>query len=151
VYPYGPDSARAGARPPGFRAGRAAARIPARERPTAGIFIPKDADEPVAVLEAALRRGDRGATDRLRLVHERGVIASRVADQIVEEACAKGVVTQDEEAATERAKPLRREVVMVDDFPRTPARPKSARSRSRSRSASDSLSLRAFAVDLLRE
>ena len=41
-----------------------------------------------------------------------------VADQIVDEACAKGVITQEESAAMERAKALRRQVIMVDDFPK---------------------------------
>ncbi len=37
---------------------------------------------------------------------------------MVEEACAKGVITQEEKAAMERAKTLRRKAIMVDDFPK---------------------------------
>jgi len=46
------------------------------------------------------------------------LIASTFADQIVDEACAKGVITQSEKEAMERAKLLRRQVIMVDDFPK---------------------------------
>ena len=49
---------------------------------------------------------------------ERGVIASSFADAMVDEACARGVITQAEKEAMERARDLRRRVIMVDDFPR---------------------------------
>jgi len=93
---------------------------PARERLTAGIFIPQDPEEPVAVLEAALRAviAAEPIGAKIRQARERGVITSTFADQIVDEACAKGVITQSEKEAMERAKLLRRQVIMVDDFPK---------------------------------
>jgi len=93
---------------------------PARERLTAGIFIPQDPEEPVAVLEAALRAviAAEPIGAKIRQARERGLIASTFADQIVDEACAKGVITQSEKEAMERAKLLRRQVIMVDDFPK---------------------------------
>ena len=36
---------------------------------------------------------------------------------MVDEALAKGVITAEEKAAMERAKALRRQAIMVDDFP----------------------------------
>mgnify|MGYP001611893610 CR=1 FL=1 len=92
---------------------------PARERLTAGVYIPKDPQEPVAALEAALRAviAAEPIGAKIREARERGMIASRFADEIVEEALAKGVITKDDRDAMERAKLLRRQVIMVDDFP----------------------------------
>jgi acyl-CoA dehydrogenase len=93
---------------------------PARDRLTAGVYIPKDPKEPVAALEAALRAvvAAEPVGAKIRAARERGAIAARFADEIVEEAHAKGVITKDERDAMERAKLLRRQVIMVDDFPR---------------------------------
>jgi len=93
---------------------------PARSRLTAGVYIPNDPDEPVAVLEAALRAviAAEPIGAKIRQARERGVIASGFADPMVDEARAKGVITQAEKEAMERAKLLRRRVIMVDDFPK---------------------------------
>jgi acyl-CoA dehydrogenase len=92
---------------------------PARERLTAGVYIPKDPQEPVAALEAALRAviAAEPIGAKIRAARERGLITARFADEIVEEALAKGVITKDDRDAMERAKLLRRQVIMVDDFP----------------------------------
>ncbi|MBI2296207.1 MAG: acyl-CoA dehydrogenase [Betaproteobacteria bacterium] len=120
VYPYGREF-----EPPRDRLGSQVVGLllapgPARERLTAGIFIPQDPAEPVAVLEAALRAviAAEPIGAKIRSARERGVIASSFADQIVDEACSKGVITLEEKAAMERAKLLRRQVIMVDDFPK---------------------------------
>ena len=55
---------------------------------------------------------------KIRKARENGTLISRFADEIVEEAFAKGVIAADEKAAMERAKTLRRQVIMVDDFPK---------------------------------
>ncbi|MGH7908633.1 MAG: acyl-CoA dehydrogenase domain-containing protein, partial [Thermodesulfobacteriota bacterium] len=93
---------------------------PARERLTAGVYLPRDPDEPVAVLEAALRAviAAEPIGAKIRQARERGVIASGFADPMVDEACAKGVITQAEKEAMKRARELRRRVIMVDDFPK---------------------------------
>ena len=52
------------------------------------------------------------------MARDKGLIAGRFADEIVEAAFKKGVITKDEMAAMERARILRRQVIMVDDFPR---------------------------------
>ena len=93
---------------------------PARDRLTAGVYIPKDPDEPVAVLEAALRAviAAEPIGTKIRKARESGAISASFADQIVEEAVAKGVITQAEKAAMDLAKQLRRRSIMVDDFPK---------------------------------
>ena len=92
----------------------------ARDRLTAGTYIPRDPEEPVAVLEAALRAviAAESIGARIREARSRGVITSTFADPMVDEAAAKGVITQAEKETMERAKLLRRRVIMVDDFPK---------------------------------
>jgi acyl-CoA dehydrogenase len=92
---------------------------PARERLTAGVFIPTDPQEPIAALEAGLRAviAAEPIGAKIRVARERGVITSEFAEQIVDEAIAKGVISPEEKATMERAKVLRRQVIMVDDFP----------------------------------
>ena len=120
IYPYGREF-----EPPRDRLGHEVVGLllqpgPARERLTAGVYIPRDPQEPVAALEAALRAvvAAEPIGAKIRAARERGMITARFADEIVEEALAKGVITQDDRNAMERAKLLRRQVIMVDDFPR---------------------------------
>ncbi len=91
-----------------------------RERLTRGVFIPGDEREPVAVLEAALRAviAAEPIGARIRDARERGLIQGRFADEIVDEAVAKGVISPGDKAVMERARALRRQVIMVDDFPK---------------------------------
>ena len=93
---------------------------PARTRLTAGVYIPRDPEEPVAVLEAALRAviAAEPIGAKIRQARAAGTIVSSFAEPMVEEACAKGVITQPEKEAMELAKVLRRRVIMVDDFPK---------------------------------
>ena len=93
---------------------------PARERLTRGVFMPVREDEPIALLEAALRAviAAEPVGHKIRLARDRGEISGRYPEEMVEEARAKGVITADEKAAMERAKALRRKAIMVDDFPR---------------------------------
>jgi acyl-CoA dehydrogenase len=91
----------------------------ARERLTAGVFIPKNEDEPVGTLEAALRAVIAAETveTRLRAAAKAGTIASRFPAELAAQAVAKGVISSAEAAILERARTLRRKVIMVDDFP----------------------------------
>ena len=92
---------------------------PARDRLTAGVHIPKDPNEPIAALEAALRAviAAEPIGGKIRRAREAGTIMAHSADLMVDEAVAKGVITAEERATMERAKTLRRQVIMVDDFP----------------------------------
>jgi acyl-CoA dehydrogenase len=91
----------------------------ARDRLTAGVYIPKDPNEPIAALEAALRAviAAEAVGAKIRAAREHGTITSHSADQMVDEALARGVITAEERGKMERAKALRRQVIMVDDFP----------------------------------
>ncbi|HET9405056.1 MAG TPA: acyl-CoA dehydrogenase domain-containing protein, partial [Burkholderiales bacterium] len=120
VYPYGREF-----EPPRDRLGHEVVGLllapgPARERLTAGVYISKDPSDPIAALEAGLRAviAAEPIGAKIRAAREHGKIAASFADQIVEEAVAKGVITAQEKAAMERAKALRRQVIMVDDFPK---------------------------------
>ena len=92
---------------------------PARDRLTAGVFIPKNEDEPVGTLEAALRAviAAEPVEAKIRGAQKAGTISGRFADDLAERALSQGVITQAEAAVLQRAHALRRKVIMVDDFP----------------------------------
>jgi acyl-CoA dehydrogenase len=119
VYPYGREF-----EPPRDRLGHQVVGLllapgPARDRLTAGVFIPSDPDEPVAALEAGLRAviAAEPVGAKIRKAREQGRILSPIADRMVEEALSCGIITHDEKAAMDLARRLRRQVIMVDDFP----------------------------------
>jgi len=119
VYPYGREF-----EPPNDRLGHEVVGLllapgAARDRLTAGVYIPRDPNEPIAALEAALRAviAAEPVGTKIRRAREQGMISAQFAEQMVEEAFAKGVITAEEKGRMERAKTLRRQVIMVDDFP----------------------------------
>ncbi len=120
IFPYGREFA-----PPHDRLGHEVAETllaptAARARLTAGAFIPKNENEAVGTLEAALRAviAAEGVEAKLRAAAKAGTIAARFADDLVAEALAKGVILQSDAETLERARTLRRRAIMVDDFPR---------------------------------
>jgi len=119
VYPYGREFP-----PPDDRLGHEVVGLlltpgPARDRLTAGVYIPTDPNEPIAALEAALRAvvAAEPVGSKIRRAREQGLLSAQFADQMIEEAYAKGVITREDKLAMELAKTLRRQVIMVDDFP----------------------------------
>ncbi len=119
IFPYGREF-----KPPRDELGRLVVRTllkpgPARERLTAGVFIPQDQDEPLAVLEAALCAtiAAEPVEARIRVAARAGAIAGRFADELAAQALAKGVISNAEADTLARANTLRRKVIMVDDFP----------------------------------
>jgi acyl-CoA dehydrogenase len=92
----------------------------ARERVTAGIFIPKNEDEAVGTLEAALRAviAAEAVETKIRAGVKAGTLTSRRADELAAQAVANKLISGDEAAVLTRAQALRRKVIMVDDFPR---------------------------------
>jgi acyl-CoA dehydrogenase len=119
VYPYGREF-----EPPRDGLGHQVVGLlltpgPARDRLTAGVFIPTDPDEPVAALEAGLRAviAAEPVGAKIRKAREQGLLLSSIADRMVEEALSNGTITHDEKAAMDLARRLRRQVIMVDDFP----------------------------------
>lgn len=107
-------------RTPGDELGREVAQLllapsAARDRLTAGIFVPRDSASPLSKIEDAL----------LKVViaepHERKLDALRethlpAAEQLAA-ATARGVLTADEAATVEAARDARRAVIEVDAFP----------------------------------
>ena len=92
----------------------------ARERLTAGVFVPRNENEPVGALEAALRAAIAAepVEAKLRAAVKAGAISSRFSDELAAQALARRVISPAEAEVLERAKTLRRRVIMVDDFPR---------------------------------
>ena len=119
IFPYGREFA-----PPRDQLGQAVVRTllepgAARNRLTAGVFIPKNEDEPIGALEAALRAtiAAEAVEAKMRGAVKDGRISGRFANELQREALAKGVISRAEADALERAHALRRKVIMVDDFP----------------------------------
>lgn len=91
----------------------------ARERLTAGVFVPSDPDDPIAQLEQALRAAIRvePVYGRIYAAARQQRIAGRTPDELASRAQEAGIITRDEFDALAQAKALRRAVIRVDDFP----------------------------------
>jgi acyl-CoA dehydrogenase len=92
---------------------------PARERLTAGVFIPNNEDEALGALEAALRAviAAEAVEAKMRAAVKAGTLHGKGAAQVAQ-AQAAGIIGADDARVLERAQMLRRRVIMVDDFPR---------------------------------
>jgi acyl-CoA dehydrogenase len=92
----------------------------ARQRLTAGVFVPKNEDEPVGALEAALRAviAAEEVEAKIRAGVKAGTIKGRRADELAAQATAHNLISSGEAAVLAQAQALRRKVIMVDDFPR---------------------------------
>ena len=89
-----------------------------RERLTAGIYVPRAADEPVAQVDAAMRLAVEceDAEARVRAALKAGRIRPGRDEDEAKLARDAGVITEAELAQLAELKRLRREVIMVDDF-----------------------------------
>ncbi|HEX6829005.1 MAG TPA: acyl-CoA dehydrogenase [Burkholderiales bacterium] len=89
-----------------------------RDRLTAGIFIPRNPEEPVAALEIALESAVRceAIEARLRKAVREAKIPGGTPEEIRELGLRAGIISQADADALDRHKALRRKVVMVDDF-----------------------------------
>ncbi|SEL29667.1 acyl-CoA dehydrogenase [Nitrosovibrio tenuis] len=90
----------------------------ARDRLTAGIYMPASPDEPLNVLEQALQCAMVSETveAKLRAAVKTGQINAQADDKIAE-ALKQRVITNGELELMGKMKSLRRRVIMVDDFP----------------------------------
>ena len=90
----------------------------ARDRLTAGIYLPTSATEPLGLLEQALQCAVvcEAAEAKLRAAVKNGQLHSR-GDARIAEALQQGVISAAEAESLEKMKSLRRSVIMVDDFP----------------------------------
>jgi acyl-CoA dehydrogenase len=90
----------------------------ARDRLTAGIYMPASPDEPLNILEQALQcvMVSEAVENKLRAAVKTGQISAQADDKIAE-ALKQRVITSSELELMGKMKSLRRRVIMVDDFP----------------------------------
>jgi acyl-CoA dehydrogenase len=91
---------------------------PTRDRLTAGLYVPKDENDALGVIDLALDAtvAAESIEAKLRVARKAGKIAGR--DEILAErhACEAGIITAEELAVLERRRLLRDKVIRVDDF-----------------------------------
>lgn len=90
-----------------------------RDRLTAGMHIPTDAAEPIAVLEAALVAAVKAESidAKIRTAQKAGHLKAATPAALAEAALAAGLINAEEHAHLELTANLRAEVVRVDHFP----------------------------------
>ena len=120
VFPLGRRYA-----PPDDHVGQQAARLllrpsVARDRLTAGMFIPKGEREPLGRIELALADIERvDAVERaLSNSVKNGVLPKASIAELIDLALERGVISDENAELLRRAEALRREIIKVDDFPK---------------------------------
>ena len=96
----------------------------ARERLTAGMYLPKGEEDATGVLEAAFTAtvACEPIDRKLREAAKSGSLVPHSGQDAATLARDKGVITADEHALWQRKERLRKEVIKVDDFPQDFAR-----------------------------
>ncbi len=91
---------------------------PTRDRLTKGMFVSADETDPVGVLVPALKAmlETEPVEQKLRKLGRDGKFKTITARERLAEALAGGIITQQEFDAVTRARKLKRDVIMVDDF-----------------------------------
>jgi acyl-CoA dehydrogenase len=91
----------------------------ARDRLTAGMYLPRDEAEAVGRVEAAMRLAieAEGVEAKIRAAIKDGQITVRDTGEQIDRALALGIVAPGEAELLARLKAIRRAVIMVDDFP----------------------------------
>ena len=114
------------AKAPSDRTGTAVARClmepsETRARLTAGMYVPDSETDAVGVLELAFHASiaTEASEAKLRRAQREGQLTALTTGERLQEARAKGLVSQEEYDAVVRARYLKREVIMVDDFDAT--------------------------------
>lgn len=89
-----------------------------RERLTWGIYLPNDEQDPVGVLPIALQAiiDTEALEQKLRKASREGQLKALTAQERLDEALAQNMITSTEYAQIKRARKLKRDVIMVDDF-----------------------------------
>jgi acyl-CoA dehydrogenase len=82
------------------------------------MYRPDDEQDAIGVLEFALKAviETEGLESKLRRAQREGQLSQLTASTRLQEALERGLITTDEFAAVSRARRLKREVIMVDDF-----------------------------------
>lgn len=91
----------------------------ARDRLTAGIYIPKSEADPVGRLELALAGAlaCEAIEAKVRAAAKSGQVPGKTTEEQITQAAARGIISEADVQVLARQKSLRREVIMVDDFP----------------------------------
>jgi acyl-CoA dehydrogenase len=91
----------------------------ARDRLTAGMYLPQDEADPIGCLEAALiaTMAAEPVEAKLRKAHKDEAISGNSPQELERAALAAGIISAEEQAQLQRAARLRDEVIRVDDFP----------------------------------
>jgi len=108
--------------PPADALGHEVARLliepsAARDRLSAGMYLPKAESDPIGCLEAALEVTIRAEAIEAKIRAARDRIAGGTPEEQAQAAFAAEVITEEEHATLKRAGELRDEVIRVDDFP----------------------------------
>jgi acyl-CoA dehydrogenase len=92
---------------------------PTRDRLTSGLFIPSDSRDTIGRMEAALEKVIAAETveDKLRAAVKSGTLQAAARDILLREGIHRGVISEKESKLIHEAEALRREAIMVDDFP----------------------------------
>ena len=108
-----------------------------RDRLSAGMYLPGDDSDPIAILEAAFEAAIKAETveAKLRAAHKAGTISARGAEDLAQAALAAKVITGEEIALLKRAAQLRDEVIRVDHFPQDLGRAEAMRPAQPQRAA----------------
>jgi len=120
IFPVGKSYA-----PPADHLGRQAADLlltpsAARDRLTAGMFVPKDADEPLGRIEALLTQLERAEAVEKILANavKGGLLPKASTATLINLAVERNVIDRHDAEHLRAAEALRREVISVDDFPK---------------------------------
>jgi acyl-CoA dehydrogenase len=91
----------------------------ARDRLTAGIYLPRKEDDVIGRLEFAMEAAIKAdpIEAKIRAAQKEGRLPQRTATERRDAAAKNGIITLAEFEHLVRADRLRREVIMVDDFP----------------------------------
>jgi acyl-CoA dehydrogenase len=91
---------------------------PTRDRLTAGLYVPKDENDALGVIDLALDAtvAAESIEAKLRVARKAGKIAGRDEALAERHACEAGIITAAELAVLERRRVLRDKVIRVDDF-----------------------------------
>jgi len=97
----------------------------ARDRLTAGIYVPMDASEPVGRLDAALEKivAADAVERKLRAAIQGGTLQASNESTLLSDAVEQGVIDKKEADLIRDAAAARRDAIRVDDFPSTSRTP----------------------------
>ena len=90
-----------------------------RDRLTAGMYVPRDENDAVGVIELAVDAVIKAESveAKMRSAQKAGQITGQGSDELAQAALKAGVITAEELSLMRRATELRNEVIRVDDFP----------------------------------